>query len=297
MQSKTKKKKGKGDIITWVICIAIVLAGAIIVIYNKMPEEGSSYDHMKYSSYISKLGEYKGIEGGLLNTPVTRTDVSAEIASRVSEAGSDEDGKPKYRYNETFLKECTDYDNKKDYEKAVKKELQEQKNLEALNNCKTSLWNKVLEATEVSKYPKPLYKTEKAKLLENAQETASHYGMSWEDYLSAMGMDEESFNEQLKTETKALLKENMTARYIAKEEGIRVTKDDTVEHLREELEEHGMSEEDFEEAQGMTLEEYAKNNDMTDHILLEKVQDFIYDNAKIATVEIDGDAPVVNHPE
>ena len=143
----------------------------------------------------------------------------------------------------------------------------------------------MLEATEVKEYPKPLYQTEKAALMENAQNAATEYGMSWEDYLAAVGMDENTYNEQLKEETRETLKQNMAVYDIADRENIEVTEDDAVEHIKEELEEHGMTEEEFEKNQGMSIEEYAKENDMGDHILLEKVQDFIFDNAKLTTVE------------
>ena len=68
----------------------------------------------------------------------------------------------KPEYNEEFIKAHSDYDNKKDYEASIKKELEEELKKNNTAETKQELWEQVMSGSKVKKYPKKQYKAEKA---------------------------------------------------------------------------------------------------------------------------------------
>lgn len=367
-----KKVRTKGDIAFTLVCVAIVVACAVIVAVDKMPEKGSSYERLRYSNYID-LGEYKGLSAEQEKVRVTKSDVREEIQMRVSDAattkavkkgkirngdtviidyagtingesfpgGSAKDqelsigsgamidgfedgligksvgekvgldltfpedydndevaGKDahfdvtikslsvpvKYKYNKEFLEKFTDFDNKKDYEAFVREELIKAAEEESAETVKANLFSQVADATTVKEYPKPLYKKEKQQYVDSQKNSAESYGMSWEDYLSATGMDQAAFNEQAKEAAKDAVKNGMIAYAIAKKENIKGSEEDAVKWLISELKENNYSQKEFEQAQGMSVEEFAKKNNLKKEVLLERVRDLIYEKAEITKV-------------
>ena len=178
-----------------------------------------------------------------------------------------------YEYDKKFIKKTSKYRNKKDYEKAVKKELKEQKQEEADEQLKEDLWARVLEKTEINKYPKKLLKEETELQKAQYEQMASQYGTN----PLAMGITEDQYKEF----AKQALKEKLALHAVAKEANIKVKRSDKKEFYQEILDQNEMTEEEFEQAAGMSVEDYVKANGLEIQMLRDKVLDYIKDNAKI----------------
>jgi len=181
--------------------------------------------------------------------------------------------KEKVDYDKKFIKKVSKYNNKKDYEKAVKKELTEQKEKEAEDQLKEELWTKVLDKTKVKKYPKDLMQEETELQKQQYEQMASQYGTSPE----AMGVTEDQYKEFAKES----LKEKLALHAIAKKEHLKVRKSDREDFYDKMLEENDLTEKKFKEYTGMSVEEYVEANDMEIQILRDVVLDYVRENAKI----------------
>lgn len=178
-----------------------------------------------------------------------------------------------YKYDRKFIRDTSKYYTKKSYEKAVKKELEEQAQETAESELEETLWSKVLDKTEIKKYPKGLLKEERELLTAQYQRMADQYGTTMEQ----MGITED----QIKEYAKESLKEKLTLHAIAKKTGIKIRHKDKKEFYQQILEDSDMTEEEFEKAAGMTVKEYVKTYHYDTQILRDKVLDYIREHAEI----------------
>lgn len=102
---------------------------------------------------------------------------------------------------------------------------------------------------------------------------ASQYGTN----PLAMGVTEDQYKEF----AKQALKEKLALHAIAKEAKIKIKRSDKKEFYQKILDQNEMTEEEFEQAAGMSVKDYAKANGFEIQILRDKVLDYIKDNAKI----------------
>ncbi len=176
-------------------------------------------------------------------------------------------------YNLDFVKEYySDYDSLEAFEAGVKEELLAEKQEEADMAVKQALWEQIVEASEMKKYPE-----EKDTLIEeerqNLKQTAEDYGMEYDDYLEAIGYTEESIEELLTSYAESTIFNEMLAYRIAEIEGLEVTDDEYDEYLQELLDRAGMDEETFEATNNMTIKEWGEEYDIRLTLLLNKVLD------------------------
>lgn len=180
-------------------------------------------------------------------------------------------------YTDAWVKKNTDYASKKEYEKALKKEIYDQKEEDAKKEQKTSLWSDVLENTEVKKYPEEELAAYEEAFDAQIDQMAQQYGMSREDVLNQMyGTNKESeVKSIIEDSVKTLIKQEMLTEYIAEKEKISYT-DEELEKTISEMESQGYTEETVKSYTGRTMDQYAHIR-----LLYDKVQDFILDNAKV----------------
>ena len=190
------------------------------------------------------------------------------------------------KYDEKFIKENSDYDNKKDYEASVKEELQKSKEETAVDTAKQTLWSEAVENAEVKKYPKGAVTQEQEALIEQYKLMAQNYNMEWADFLKTyMQTTEKDFQKQAKTYGKSVAKQKLVLYAISDKENLKISNGDYKKRLKEMLKNAGMTEKQFKEQYNQTLEEYAEQNDFKANFLSEKVNDFIYKNAKAKKAE------------
>ena len=189
-------------------------------------------------------------------------------------------------YNMDFVSEYySDYDSLEAFEESVRQDLLDSKTQEAEAQVKDTLWQTIVAASEVKKYPEE----EKNAIIESQsssmKQTAEDYGMEWEDYLDAIGYTEEELNSAIEEYAENTVFQEMLLYSIADAEGIEVTDDEYQEYLQELLTNAGMDEDSFESTYNMTIEEWAEENNLRPSILLDKVMDKVMEYG----TEVSGD--------
>ncbi|MBQ3281878.1 MAG: trigger factor [Eubacterium sp.] len=189
-------------------------------------------------------------------------------------------------YDEQFIKDNSDYDNKKDYEASVREDLEKEKTETAENTAKQSLWSLAVENAEVKKYPKGAVSQEKEAIIEQYKLMAENYNVEWADFLEQfMNTNEEDFEKQAKDYGKSVAKQKLVMYAIADKENLKISNKEYKDRLKELLDNAGMTEDQFKEQYNQTIEEYADENDFKSQFLLEKIYDFLYENGEAASAE------------
>lgn len=123
--------------------------------------------------------------------------------------------------DETVAKLSDEAKTVEEYKKEVKKELEDNAQEEYENSLYTSVWQEVLDNTEVKKYPEGKKEEIAEKLTENYEQIAQTYSMDFDDFLETqMGMTREQFDEQALEAAEKSVKSQMATKAIAEEEKI-----------------------------------------------------------------------------
>ena len=159
----------------------------------------------------------------------------------------------------------------KEYKKEMRELLEENNEEYVMSELEESAWAKVLENTEVKKYPEDQIEEEKQTLYDHYQKGADYYEMEFADFLKQMDMTEEQFEENVSEAAKTNVKENVTVEAIAKKEKIELS-DKEYEKAEEALAEE-MGYESVESMKEEAPEKYIKN-----YILRDKVKTWVAEN-------------------
>lgn len=179
-------------------------------------------------------------------------------------------------YNLDFVKNTTEYGSLEEYESYIEKNLYDEKEQEAVNNQKTTLWSEVLENTEVKKYPERELNHYIEFNSAQMDDMAEAYGMSREDLLASYDFgDEEEFAAVNEDSSKLRVKQEMLIEYIVDKEGLEYTKDEENKMIKE-YEDAGYDEKTIESQTGRNMSDYMRME-----ILYQKVLDFLLENARI----------------
>lgn len=179
-------------------------------------------------------------------------------------------------YNLDFVKNTTEYDSLEEYESYIEKNLYDEKEQEAINNQKTTLWSEALENTEVKKYPDRELNHYIEFNSAQMDDMAEAYGMSREELLASYDFgDEDEFAAVNEDSSKLRVKQEMLIEYIVAKEKLSYT-DEEAEELTSQYEEAGYDEETIESQTGRSMKDYIRME-----LLYQKVQDFLLENAEI----------------
>lgn len=179
-------------------------------------------------------------------------------------------------YDLDYVKENTKYKSLKAYENAVAKQLYTEKETEAVNNQKTTLWSEALENTKVKKYPEEELEYYIQFNSDQIDEMAKTYGMKRKEMLSSYGFgNEKEFKAVNEDSSKMRVKQEMLIKYIADKEGLEYT-DDEKEALIADFEKQGYDAEAVESQTGREIDEYVHIE-----LLYGKVLDFLLEKAEI----------------
>ena len=178
--------------------------------------------------------------------------------------------------NAAFVKKNSDYDTVEEYTKSIQKQLYDEKEAEAINNQKTTLWSEALDNTKVKKYPERELNHYIEFNSDQIDQTAEQYGVSREEMLAQYDLDDEDeFDSVNEDSSKLRVKQEMLIQYIADKEDLSYTKKEK-KNLISSFEKQGYDEDTIEQQTGRTLDDYVHTE-----LLYEKVLDFLLDNAKI----------------
>lgn len=258
--------------------------------------DGTSVDGMSSDSYNLTLGSgsmidgfEEGLYGATIGKPVTLDlkfpdpyENNEELSGRdvtFEVTVLSKDVKKVPEFNEEFVKENSDYDTVEEYRSAVGKELEQQEYDDQLNTIKENLYMRLVDETEVKKYPEK----EVDDYFEELDEYY-HYGAEtsgyedWDAFLEAQSMTQEDYEEQIRLYAEEYVKQEMVIYLFAQEEGIEITDDEYNQFLKDNLESAGFEDEEaFKDYTGMTLDEYAENARLKRNMLLTKELDTLYD--------------------
>lgn len=113
--------------------------------------------------------------------------------------------------NDKFVKSVSEKSKTvKEYKKEVKELLQKDAETSYEYSIETAVWEKVMDNTEVKKYPKKEMNATKENWIKQYQTAAEYYQMEYETFIEEqMGMTVEDFEKQIDTAVKKTLKEQM----------------------------------------------------------------------------------------
>jgi trigger factor len=184
------------------------------------------------------------------------------------------------KLTEEFIKENSDATTEEEYRKLVREDLEKNEYDSQLYDFKNDIYTKIIEETEVLKYPEG--EVEKQMEETNAQykAMADNYGYEdWDKFLSEyFQIDQAEYDEQIKLYAEAIVKQEMVIYAIAEKEKISISDEEFEEYLNDMLKASGFEDaEKFESYAGMTIDEYAKTYKLDRDLLLQRELDTIYD--------------------
>ena len=126
--------------------------------------------------------------------------------------------------NDKFVKSVSEKSKTvKEYKKEVKELLQKDAETSYEYSIETAVWEKVMDNTEVKKYPKKEMNATKENWIKQYQTAAEYYQMEYETFIEEqMGMTVEDFEKRIDTAVKETLKEQMAVEAIADKEKIKL---------------------------------------------------------------------------
>lgn len=259
---------------------------------------GVAFDGGTAEGYDLTIGSHTfidGFEDGLIGAAIGKTtDLNLTFPENYGEAslaGQDVVFAVTVNYvKRSTIPEITDdfiakisegqYDNVEDYRAALVDQMKED-NLTYENQL---VYSQLLEmatenATVIKDIPQEYIQEKVNRMLINVQDYAEAYNLDLETFLDQnMGLTKEEYNSQAIEYAKKAAKESLVVEAIADKEGITISDDELQEAIDNYVKEYGYEDE----------EDFTANTDMDDfkeYILTSKVEDFLYENAKITQAE------------
>ncbi|MCM1497485.1 MAG: FKBP-type peptidyl-prolyl cis-trans isomerase [Clostridium sp.] len=233
--------------------------------------EGYIYPEMEDALIGMKTGEQKSVEVKLTEDYVEQEDVGKTLSVTVTLNEISVEKMPEY--NEDFVKENTDCSSMEDYEKLLRKQLEESKEEEYKYAAVEEMMSFILDNSTFDGYPQELYDQCEESYNNMNEYYAAMYGMELADYLDVFGMDEETQKQEILDSVNY----ELAVSAIAVAEGITCTKKEISDFIVDSYEDYGYeSKEEFEQ-------EYT-TEDIGYQIVYEKVMDFLYDNASYTEI-------------
>lgn len=179
-----------------------------------------------------------------------------------------------------WVKENSTAKTVEEYETVIYEQIYESKEEEAKSNMIASLWNQVVEDSEMIQYPEKELEMYIEQIEDQYELMADTYGMNLDDLLESYNIDsEEVYDQQNKAAAEEYIKDQMIMYYIAELEGLTYSEEEADE-LRQSIKSAGYDDDSFKDYYGQDIESYI------DSVLTYgKVGEFIYENAVIADVE------------
>ena len=193
------------------------------------------------------------------------------------------------KLDEAFVKENSDVKTVAEYKNLVKKELLDGKKKQAEDAQKTTVWNKIVSESKIKtgkdgkeKYPEEQLNEMIEKNKATYVDYAKQNNMELSDFVKAnFGMDEKTFEAQIKELSKIMVKEQLITYYIAEKEDIKVSRKEVKQFIVDTLKTFGYTEESYEEANGgKSYEEVVGKDQIKEDALKAKVQKWIVDHGK-----------------
>lgn len=172
-----------------------------------------------------------------------------------------------------FVLENTDYETVDSYKEGLKKEMEAELVANADRNFANSVWAKVIENATVVKYPEDELQRYVEGYKANYEQYAASYNMQLDEFISAIGLNTEDYNNMIVELAQNDLKETLILKAIAQTEKMEVSDDEYNTKLGEYVTELG-----YESIEAL-LADFNKEI-VVENIILQKAMEFLIDNAK-----------------
>ncbi len=147
-------------------------------------------------------------------------------------------------------------------------------NADVLKNCiKTELIDRIAKGSKVIKQPEKELDYYVQNDVDYYKSYAESMGYTFEDYLKNYSMDEKAFREQIRTNYEDTMVYYLVVYYIAREEKLTASKDEMTKEYEKLAKEYS--------TEVAEIKKQMPEEQMEFTIIYEKVQNFVYDNAKI----------------
>ncbi len=184
-------------------------------------------------------------------------------------------------YNDDFVRRNTDFNNMKEYEADIKKNLEHEKKLENEKNARLEVFEKIVNASKVLKTPEKEYQARYDNIVSSYTSAAGSGEDALEKYLkNSMGMTLDEFYAQAEKSAKSTVKNELVLHAIAEEEGIAISDKEYEEYLDNLIKDAGYTADTFKSETGSSIEEYAEANNLYTSCLYQKVMDKVMSYCK-----------------
>ncbi len=176
-------------------------------------------------------------------------------------------------YNDAFVKEKYNYDTVEAFETALRQALENQWATARENYLSQEIWNKLMNETEVKKFPETEYNALYDEAIAYYTTMAESEKMSLNEYVAeSFQITIAEFRESIEASVKETVLQEMILFSIARAEDITVSEEDYALLGVKTAQYYGLS--SLEE-----LEQYFTKEEITDSILFDLVTDFLLENA------------------
>lgn len=242
--------------------------------------DGQEFDGGSATDYPLVIGSGKFIEGfedsvighnigdtydwqGAFPEDYRNTDYAGkEVVFTITVKGISKEVVPEL--NDDFVKEKSEKSKTvEEFKEEVKKQLKKENENKYEASINEAVWQKVLENTEVKKYPEGEVKEISDSLIEQYKTTAEYYEQDYETFIKEqMGYSAEDFEKQVEDAAKASVKQVMVTEAIADKEKIELGEEEYKKQLKKMAENYGYEDVDElkESAEEEDLKEIALNN-------------------------------------
>ena len=178
--------------------------------------------------------------------------------------------------NDEFVKDVSNFETVAEYKEDIKNMLSAEKTAEIKNRHKAAVAQKVTEQTDVVA-PESMVKEEAESFLQDIRFQMSQQGIKLEDYLNLTNGKLEDVENECRMRAETLVKQTLVFEAIAEKEGLEVTDEDLDAEYARMAEMYNQPVDSVKEIFAMRGQVMAIKRDL----LLEKVSEFLLENAKI----------------
>ena len=176
--------------------------------------------------------------------------------------------------NDNFVKSVSEKSKSvKEYKEEVRKQLTDDNETSYENQVGQAVWQKVLENTEIKKYPEDEMKELSKTLIDQYKSMAEYAEQDYETYIQEqMGYSVEEFEKQVEEAAKASLKQSMVTEAIADKEKIKLSNKEYKEQLKKIADSYMYEDVD-------ALKEAAEEEDLKDIALNNMVREWLKEHS------------------
>jgi len=178
--------------------------------------------------------------------------------------------------NDEFVKDVSNFETVDAYKEDIKKMLTEEKAAEIKNRYKAEIATKVTEQTDVVA-PESQVKAEAENFMNDIRFQMSQQGIQLEDYVKLTNGNMEDIQKECDSRAESFVKQNIVFEAIAEAEGMEISDEELEAEYAKMAEMYKQPVETIKEV----FTNRGQNHLIKRNLLLEKVSDFLLENAKI----------------